>query len=554
LAQFSGTSTDHDPEMTRTEASMTTVSDRGKWMALIAALLGWLFDGFEIGLFPLVGPSALDELLHTEIAANPAVKGQWFGVIMAVFLVGAATGGVLFGWLGDRLGRVRGMSFSIATYAIFTGLCGFATEAWQIALLRFIAALGMGGEWSLGVALLNEVWPDRSRACMAGLIGAAANVGMLLVGILSLVLVSLIGHVGDWMGAMGVPTGTQEYLLSGDGWRLLMMAGALPAVLVFFVRLMVPESEKWTEQRNRGGTAYWANRDLIGVLVGGASAAIVIFLWSPAFESLLSQWSTASVDGAGTRSIILLRLLGTTLGLVAALLGYMFPVMQYLRRSETAGEFTRVDSRKYLARMMLGASLAGVALLGTWGSLQWAPKWAIALAKETRGGEPWLHAKEYTQISLATGAILGTIAAAWLAGRIGRRATYVLMCLASFTSLVALYQIVEEFGVLMLTLTFFAGATTAAFYGWFPLYFPELFPTNIRATSQGFAFNFGRVLSAVGALQTASLTAYFAHGIAPERIELEAFPHAGSVLAGIYLIGVFLIWLGPETKDSGLPD
>ena len=96
---------------------------------------------------------------------NPALKDQWFGVIMSVFLVGAATGGVVFGWLGDRIGRVRAMSLSIFTYAIFTGLCGFATEAWHIAVLRFIASLGMGGEWALGVALVTELWPDKSRAC-----------------------------------------------------------------------------------------------------------------------------------------------------------------------------------------------------------------------------------------------------------------------------------------------------------------------------------------------------------------------------------------------------
>src|SRR3954464_10266493 len=144
---------------------------RGAWMALTAALLGWLFDGFEIGMFPLVGQPALNALLKGHPAANPA---QWFGVITAVFLIGAASGGVLFGWLGDRIGRVRAMSLSIFTYAIFTGLCGFATEAWHIAGFRFIASLGMGGEWSLGVALVNEVWPGKSRALTAGLIGAAA--------------------------------------------------------------------------------------------------------------------------------------------------------------------------------------------------------------------------------------------------------------------------------------------------------------------------------------------------------------------------------------------
>ena len=94
------------------------------------------------------------------------------------------------------------------------------------------------------------------------------------------------------------------------------------------------------------------------------------------------------------------------------------------------------------------------------------------------------------------------------------------------SSLVYMYQANDVYGTSMLVSVFVAGGATAAFYGWFPLYLPELFPTSIRATSQGFAYNFGRVLSAVGSLQTATLTAFFAHGIAKDRIEIEAFPNA----------------------------
>src|SRR5262245_22999794 len=166
-----------------------TPTGRGAWMALTAALLGWLFDGFEMGLFSLVGRPAIQDLLGVAGTPTPKENGEigfLFGVIIAAFLVGAATGGVVFGWLGDRIGRVRAMTLSILTYAIFTGLCGVAAAPWQVGVLRFIAALGMGGEWSLGVALVMEVWPNRSRAFLAGLIGAAANVGYLLVGVVGL--------------------------------------------------------------------------------------------------------------------------------------------------------------------------------------------------------------------------------------------------------------------------------------------------------------------------------------------------------------------------------
>ena len=541
----------------KTSQDRATDSDlrRGKWMALAAALLGWMFDGFEIGMFPLVGPNALDELLKAELAVNPALKGEWFGVIMSVFLIGAATGGVLFGWLGDRIGRVRAMSLSIFTYAVFTGLCGFAGEAWQIAVLRFIASLGMGGEWALGVALVIEIWPDRSRAFLAGLIGAASNVGFLFVGLLSLGLVSFIDGVRDLFVTIGVPGRIMTYLLAGDGWRLLMITGALPALLIFFIRLFVPESEKWKTEHDKGATSYWATRDLVGVLIGAAGAAAVIYLWSPMFDELIRRISPQA-DGMASANALTktIQILGTAVGLGVALVGYIFPVVRYLKRAELASQLPVGERRRYVGRMLLGASLAGVALLGTWGSLQWAPKWAISLSKLLpEEGGPY-HAKEYTQISLACGAIIGTIVAALVAGRIGRRITYVWLCILSFIALVYMYQANHVYNGAMLMSVFAAGATTAAFYGWFPLYLPELFPTSIRATSQGFAYNFGRVLSAVGSLQTATLTAYFAMGVAQDRIEIDAFPKAGAALAGIYLIGVFIIWLGPETKGKPLPE
>ncbi|MCC6493683.1 MAG: MFS transporter [Pirellulales bacterium] len=523
-------------------------------MALLAALLGWMFDGFEIGMFPLVGPNALDELLREELIANPAAKGQWFGVIMSVFLIGAATGGVLFGWLGDRVGRVRAMSLSILTYAVFTGLCGLATEAWHIAVLRFIASLGMGGEWSLGVALVTELWPDNSRAYLAGLIGAAANVGFLVVGVLSLALVNFLQAAGRLLESIGLPSSVVESLLRGDGWRLLMIAGALPALLVFFIRLFVPESQRWKAAAERQGTSHWATQDLLGVVVGAAGASLLIVLWSPAFGSFAVRFRlVGGIEGPWPGWLAALRIAATAAAFALALAGYMYPVSRYLSRAVAAGQLPPRDRSLYVRRLLLGACLAGIPLLGTWGALQWAPKWSIALAALLPADEGPYHAKEYTQIATAVGAIIGTILAALAGGAIGRRPTYALLCIGSFLSLVYMYLANDAFGTKLLISVFVAGGVTAAFYGWFPLYLPELFPTSIRATSQGFAYNFGRVLSAVGALQTAVLTSWFARGVPAERIEVDAFPRAGATLAGIYLLGLLLIWLGPETKGRALP-
>ena len=150
-----------------------------------------------MGVFSMVGRAAIQDLLGFSGSLTKEQEqqvGLMFGVVIAVFLVGAATGGVLFGWLGDRIGRVRAMSLSVLTYALFTGFCGFAQTPLQLGILRFIASLGMGGEWSLGVALVMEVWPNRSRALMAGLIGAAANAGYLLVGVIGVGLTAMLGR------------------------------------------------------------------------------------------------------------------------------------------------------------------------------------------------------------------------------------------------------------------------------------------------------------------------------------------------------------------------
>ncbi len=500
-----------------------THGSRAQFATLAAALLGWMFDGFEMGLFPLIGKQALQDLLGPSVA--PDIANKWFGVIMAVFLVGAASGGVIFGWLGDKIGRVKAMSLSIFTYAVLTGLCGFAKEAWQIAVLRFIASLGMGGEWSLGVALVNEIWPGKSRAFIAGLIGAASNVGFLLVALLSMGLTQVVGSIESLLLGIGFSQDTVTMLTQNSAWRFLMISGSFPALLIFFIRLFVPESSKWEEERSSGKTSNWSNVDLGGVIAGCAAAIGIIYVWSPA--------SPVSMP---------IAVVATVLGLIIALGGFLYPVRQYLARSVATGALPASAQKLVMGRMLLGASLAGIALLGTWGSIQWAPRWAGELKKDVDGQK--FYARELTQAATATGAIVSTIIAAMAAGRFGRRITYAVLCVGSCLSAVYFYRFHNEFGPSFLFAAFLAGGVTASFYGFFPLYFPELFPTSVRATGQGFSFNFGRIIAAIGGLQTANLEKYFDN----------SFPKAGSVLSVIYLLGVLVIWLGPETKGKDLPE
>src|ERR1043165_4260139 len=290
-------------------ASEPQTSNFGKWMALTAALLGWLFDGLEMGLFPLVQRPALNELV------GEANRDAWIPIITSFFLIGAATGGVLFGWLGDRIGRVRSMMLSVLTYSLVSGLSGFAESAWQIGILRFVAALGMGGEWSLGVALINEIWPDRSRVFLAGLIGAAANVGYLVIAIVSLGLAQFVGQVRDLLQSLGLPEKGIEKLFANEGWRFLMILSAVPALLTFFIRIYVPESARWEKEKEKGTTSHWANQDLLGVFVGAVGACGIIVLWAPNVEL---HWTV--------------RVAGSIVCFAIVLVGYTYPVVRFLQR------------------------------------------------------------------------------------------------------------------------------------------------------------------------------------------------------------------------------
>jgi MFS family permease len=496
---------------------------RGQWMALAAAFLGWMFDGLEQGLFPLVARPCLIELLG-KVADLEGQIGLWTSVGLACFLVGAATGGVLFGWLGDRVGRVRAMTLSVLTYAVFSGSCGFATAPWHIALLRFFSALGMGGEWSLGVALVMEIWPDKSRALMAGLIGAAANVGFLLIALVGLWLGTFLREMEVWLLGMGVAHEWVDYLLvRGKGWRVLMFVGAAPAVLTFLIRLFVPESERWQAEQKRGATSHWATRDLLGVLVGAIGALLIIVAWT-------AEWPWAG------------RIPATLAGLAIAAGGYLYPVVRYLQRSASASLGPAHSLRPTLARMLLASCLGGVALLGTWGAAQWIPSWA-----DKMGGDFDPNAKSLSQIYSALGAIVGTMTGALVGTWLGRRVTYFFLCVFSLGSALILYQLNNSFGIAFLASVFLVGCMTASFYGWLPLYLPELFRTGVRATGQGFSYNFGRILAAVGVLQTGNLIKVY-------KDEPNIYPHALTAISMIYLVGMAIIWLAPETKGKPLPE
>src|SRR4051812_38419501 len=150
-----------------------------QWRSGIAAWLGWLFDGLDMHIYTIVAAPFVAELIGAVSTDDPNVKTKsaW---IQAAFLVGWALGGGVFGRVGDRIGRSRALALTIGTYAMFTGLSAFATEWWHLLAFRFLAALGIGGEWAVGSSLLSETWPARWRAWVAAVLQTAVNIGVLL--------------------------------------------------------------------------------------------------------------------------------------------------------------------------------------------------------------------------------------------------------------------------------------------------------------------------------------------------------------------------------------
>ncbi len=200
---------------------------RYAWLVLVVAALGWLFDTLDQQLFTLIRYRSLQDILSQDLsgpALDSAIK-VWSSILTSVFLTGWAIGGFVFGLLGDKLGRARTMLITIFIYALFTGLNALVHTPVQYAACRFLTALGIGGEFAAGAALVAEVWPQRSRAMALGFLQALSTVGN--------------------MSAAGV-----TYQMADTKWQYVYLVGIIPALLVVVIRLFVKEPERWQNARN----------------------------------------------------------------------------------------------------------------------------------------------------------------------------------------------------------------------------------------------------------------------------------------------------------------
>jgi MFS family permease len=273
-----------------------------QWRSGIAAWLGWTFDGLDMHLYTLVAAPFVAELLGGLATTDPRV-GRYGSIIQAGFLLGWALGGGFFGRIGDRLGRARALSLTVLTYALFTGLSFFAQTWWHLLVFRFLAALGIGGEWAVGASLLSETWPRSWRRWIAAVLQTGVNVGILAAGL-------------------------ANYVLAAAPPRYLFLVGVLPAFLVFWIRRAVPETREWEEAKSRAAH----DEPRLADLFHGPVRRITIWVIVVCGVSLTAHWA------------------------------FMFWHQQHLRNLPDVLEMSAVEKNKLATLAMylvIGSSIAG---------------------------------------------------------------------------------------------------------------------------------------------------------------------------------------------------
>jgi MFS family permease len=278
---------------------------RYHWFVLVVAALGWLFDTMDQQLFNLARAPAMNELLAPSpgVAPDPKDMGFYSGIATSIFLIGWATGGLGFGVLGDRIGRVKTMLWTILIYSIFTGISAFSVSFWDFALWRFLTGLGVGGEFAVGVSLVAEVMPDRARPYALGLLQALSAVGNISAALIYLALGSLEGSGG----LENLQLGEQPV----QAWRIMFIVGTVPALLAILIRRRLKEPERWQAAVAKDGSKVrlgsynelfgdprWRRNAIVGMFLAFAG---IVGLWGIGFFSfdLFRSVFTKQFEAAG---------------------------------------------------------------------------------------------------------------------------------------------------------------------------------------------------------------------------------------------------------------
>lgn len=438
------------PDDLRREPPWYAEVTRYQWLVLAIASAGWVFDVFEGQIFNITRQDLLADLLQVS-GNDPAIK-RWGDVFLAIFLAGGTLGGVLFGSLSDRWGRQPAMVITILFYSVFSGLTFFVTDLWQVAVLRFLVAMGVGGEWAVAASLVAEVFPARARAHAGGVFHASSVLGV-------------------WMAALAG-------MLVGTHWRYAYLIGLLPALLVLWVRIGIREPETWRQASQSQQAKLGSFRELLG----------------------RSPWRRHALLGMLLAAVGL----GTYWGVVVA--------------------------GQDLARDMLQREQAARSTDPT-------------LSGAERPTGHWLRNEKLAYGLIQTsGAAIGMLAFGPICRRIGRRPTFLASFLCSMLAVPITCYLPQTYWQLLILLPFY-GFFLQGLHAGYAIYFPELFPSHLRATGSGFCFNGGR-------LTAASILLFSGWLKSQPGVDLRL---ALSLLGLLFGVGIVVLLFLPETKDKPLP-
>ena len=406
-----------------------------RYTLVSCALLAWLCAGILLAIPPLAMRSAVTEMGVTI----EAVRGRWFSWYVCAFLLGAATGGFAFGWIGDRAGRSRAMGLSVLTYSLLAGICYFVTSPEQLLILWFLACTGVGGVWPNAVSLASEALPGMSRPWISGLFGCTANVGLMILATF----------------AWWTP-------ITPDHWRWVMLVAAAPTVLGVIILVFVPESPAWLVSRQVAATQ--------------KRPSLVVEVFRP-------------------------------------------PLLRFT---------------------IIGILLGAIPLMGNWGAANWLVPWADQVQEQSDNTD----LMAWTQWMKSGGGVIGSLLGGWVASLCGRRTAYFLISFGALVSSSYIFRFLSPLDDTFLMWVLIQGFFGTIYFGWLPLYLPELFPTRVRATGTGVTFNWGRILTAVGVLMGGQLMKMY---------DLN-YPRIGQWTCLFYGLGMVVIFFAPDTSKKGLEE
>jgi len=481
---------------------------RYHWFVLIVAALGWLFDCLDQQLFTLARPTAMRDLLNVP-AGDPLI-GEWGGYATSIFIIGWATGGLIFGSLGDKIGRAKTMVITILIYSACTGLSALSVSFWDFVFYRFLTGLGVGGEFAVGVALVAEVMPDRARPRALSLLQALSAVGNISAA---------------FIGAALAPWEAEGL----SAWRVMFVIGAVPALLALVIRRRLKEPERWQQMkdspdRDKRTGSY---RALFSDPRWRRSAIVGLFL---AIPGVIGLWGIGFFSGDLTRMV--------------------FRQGVAMEKYEEALKDSSGDTQK--------TELLN--LFYTW-EKELTPKderrkltdeeAVIAKGMEDQISSELTFWQSMTLLSQQIGAAMGMYCFGWIAQTFGRKPAFLLAYVAAmFSTMLVFWKLDSPYDFWMITVMGFFQLSLFALYA---IYFPEIFPTYLRSTGTSFCYNVGRYAAAFGPVIFGLLTSRV-FSVERGYTAPDNWRYAGMYMSLVFLIGIFTLLFAKETKDQPLPE